>query len=156
MVFDKLQSINRKTAAVCVAALLTGFIAGAGYAWSSNKTSPHYNTAKLASELHYAKVETGRLQCVVLQDKAAMYSAPSGLHGKVIDYLSAGVKLDYIDTVSSQDKDERYAVTEQHLPVRRYLCCRRTEVAVKPRDVFWLMTRNMTLIFLPICCVFLM
>lgn len=47
MVFDKLQSINRKTAAVCVAALLTGFIAGAGYAWSSNKTSPHYNTAKL-------------------------------------------------------------------------------------------------------------
>lgn len=169
MVFDKLQSINRKTAAVCVAALLTGFIAGAGYAWSSNKTSPHYNTAKLTSELHYAKVETGRLQCVVLQDKAAMYSAPSGLHGKVIDYLSAGVKLDYIDTVSSQDKDERYAVTEQQLqfrkfseggilflPVRRYLCCRRTEVAVKPRDVFWLMTRNMTLIFLPICCVFLM
>ena len=169
MVFDKLQSINRKTAAVCVAALLTGFIAGAGYAWSSNKTSPHYNTAKLTSELHYAKVETGRLQCVVLQDKAVMYSAPSGLHGKVIDYLSAGVKLDYIDTVSSQDKDERYAVTEQQLQFRKffgrrhiipagtqYLCCRRTEVAVKPRDVFWLMTRNMTLIFLPICCVFLM
>lgn len=47
MVFDKLQSINRKTAAVCVAALLTGFIAGAGYAWSSNKTSLHYNAAKL-------------------------------------------------------------------------------------------------------------
>ena len=106
MVFDKLQSINRKTAAVCVAALLTGFIAGAGYAWSSNKTSPHYNAAKLTGELHYAKVETGRLQCVVLQDKAAMYSDPSGLHGKVVDYLSAGVKLDYIDTVSSQDKDE--------------------------------------------------
>ena len=120
MVFDKLQSINRKTAAVCVAALLTGFIAGAGYAWSSNKTSPHYNTAKLTSELHYAKVETGRLQCVVLQDKAAMYSAPSGLHGKVIDYLSAGVKLDYIDTVSSQDKDERYAVTEQQLQFRKF------------------------------------
>lgn len=90
MVFDKLQSINRKTAAVCVAALLTGFIAGAGYAWSSNKTSPHYNAAKLTNELHYAKVETGRLQCVVLQDKAAMYSDPSGLHGKVVDYLSAG------------------------------------------------------------------
>ena len=71
MVFDKLQSINRKTAAVCVAALLTGFIAGAGYAWSSNKTSPHYNAVKLTGELHYAKVETGRLQCVVLQDKAA-------------------------------------------------------------------------------------
>ena len=49
MVFDKLQSINRKTAAVCVAALLTGFIAGAGYAWSSNKTSPHYNAAKLTN-----------------------------------------------------------------------------------------------------------
>ena len=73
MVFDKLQSINRKTAAVCVAALLTGFIAGAGYAWSSNKTSPHYNTAKLTSELHYAKVETGRLQCVVLQDRDKYY-----------------------------------------------------------------------------------
>ena len=112
MVFDKLQSINRKTAAVCVAALLTGFIAGAGYAWSSNKTSPHYNAAKLTNELHYAKVETGRLQCVVLQDKAAMYSDPSGLHGKVADYLSAGVKLDYIDTVSSQDKDERWSVPD--------------------------------------------
>ena len=103
-----------------MAALLTGFIAGAGYAWSSNKTSPHYNTAKLTSELHYAKVETGRLQCVVLQDKAAMYSDPSGLHGKVVDYLSAGVKLDYIDTVSSQDKDERYAVTEQQLQFRKF------------------------------------
>ncbi|WP_337423849.1 hypothetical protein [Phascolarctobacterium succinatutens] len=120
MVFDKLQSINRKTSAVCVAALLIGFIAGAGYAWSSNKTSPHYNTAKLTSELHYAKVETGRLQCVVLQDKAAMYSDPSGLHGKVVDYLSAGVKLDYIDTVSSQDKDERYAVTEQQMQFRKF------------------------------------
>ena len=120
MVFDKLQSINRKTAVVCVAALLTGFIAGAGYAWSSNKTSPHYNAAKLTGELHYAKVETGRLQCVVLQDKAAMYSDPSGLHGKVVDYLSAGVKLDYIDTVSSQDKDERYAVTEQQLQFRKF------------------------------------
>lgn len=169
MVFDKLQSINRKTAAVCVAALLTGFIAGAGYAWSSNKTSPHYNTAKLTSELHYAKVETGRLQCVVLQDKAAMYSAPSGLHGKVIDYLSpvlswiiliqfpVRIRMNAMLLRSSSCSSASFSEGGiLFLPVRRYLCCRRTEVAVKPRDVFWLMTRNMTLIFLPICCVFLM
>ena len=36
------------------------------------------------------------------------------------------------------------------------LFCSLTEAAVKLRDVLWLMTRNMTLIFLPICCAFLM
>lgn len=120
MAFNQLQNINRRTAAVCAAALLIGFITGAGYAWSSNKTSPHYNAAKLTSELHYAKVESGRQQCIVQRDKAAMYSDPSGLRGKVIDYLSAGVKVDYVDTVSSQDKDERYAVTEQQLQFRKF------------------------------------
>ena len=120
MAFEQLQNINRKTVAVCVAALVIGFIAGAGYAWSGNKTSPHYNAAKLTSELHYAKVESGRQQCVVQSDKAAMYSDPSGLRGKIIDYLSAGVKVDYVDTVSSQDKDERYAVVEQQLQFRRF------------------------------------
>ena len=98
-----------------------------------------------------------------------MYSDPSGLHGKVVDYLSAGVKLDYIDTVSSQDKDERYAVTEQQMQFRKFfgrrhiipagsqvLILQPDRAAVKLRDVLWLMTRNMTLIFLPICCAFLM
>lgn len=32
MAFNQLQNINRRTAAVCAAALLIGFIAGAGYA----------------------------------------------------------------------------------------------------------------------------
>ena len=106
MVFDKLQSINRKTAAVCVAALLTGFIAGAGYAWSSNKTSPHYNAAKLTNELHYAKVETGRLQEVL---KEVSYRAlPAALVEKVkvdVGEMEIGDTIRVKDLSIAKDKD---------------------------------------------------
>ncbi len=107
-------------ALLCMAALAAGMIAGAGYAWSTGGSSTHYNAAQLTQQLQYAKVEAGRLQCEVLVDKAAMYSDPSALKGRVIEHLSRGVKVDYIETVSSQDKDERYAVTEQQLQFRRF------------------------------------
>ena len=61
------------------------------------------------------------MQCVALHDKVALYNTPSGLNGKIIEYLSQGVKVDYIDTVNSQDKDDSLAIVKQQLKFRRYI-----------------------------------
>ncbi len=106
--------------------VLTGFfviglVAGACYALLSAQgtSGEKYNTAQLTEGLQYAAVEAGRLQCVVLRDKAEMYNIPSSLKGTVIERMSKGVKVDYLDLVSSQDKDDRYAVTTVELQFQR-------------------------------------
>lgn len=106
--------------------VLTGFFviglaAGACYALLSAQgtSGDKYNTAQLTEGLQYAAVEAGRLQCVVLRDKAAMYNIPSSLKGNVIERMSKGIKVDYLDLVSSQDKDDRYAVTTVEMQFQR-------------------------------------
>ena len=44
----------------------------------------------------------------------------SGLEGKVIERMSKGVKVDYLETVSSQDKDESFAITTVELQFQRF------------------------------------
>lgn len=106
--------------------VLTGFFviglaAGACYALltAQGADGEKYDTARLTESLQYAAVEAGRLQCVVLRDKAELYNAPSGLYGNVIERMSKGVKVDYLDLVSSQDKDDRYAITTVELQFQR-------------------------------------
>ena len=60
------------------------------------------------------------MQCVVLLDKAEVYNLPSGLTGKVIERMSKGVPVDYLETVSSQDKDDSYALTTVELQFQRF------------------------------------
>ena len=64
------------------------------------------------------------MQCVVLLDKAELYNLPSGLEGKVIEHMSKGVQVDYLETVSSQDKDDTYAVTTVELQFQRFWSAR--------------------------------
>lgn len=111
---------TKKNFLVWLVALVMGFAAGAGYCWTQ-RSSEHYNTAQLTQKLHYDKVEAGRMQCIVLSDKAELYNLPSTLQGKVIERLSKNVQVDYVDVVSSQDKDERLALTTQQLQFRRWL-----------------------------------
>ena len=102
------------------------FVLGAGAGGCYALVSAHsvktnkYNTAHLTQHLQYAEVEAGRLQCVVLLDKAELYNLPSGLEGKVIEHMSKGVQVDYLETVSSQDKDDTYAVTTVELQFQRF------------------------------------
>ena len=111
---------SKKTLLILFAALLAGIMAGAGYALLTKTTAKGYNAAQLTQGLQYAKVEAGRSQCVVLVDKAAMYNEASALNGKIIERMSKDVRVDYLETVSSQDKDERYAVVAQQLEFRRF------------------------------------
>lgn len=101
---------------------IIGAVAGGCYALlsaNSMKTNK-YNTAQLTQGLQFAEVEAGRLQCVVLQDKAELYNLPSGLNGRVIERMSKGVPVDYLETVSSQDQDDTYAITTVELQFQRF------------------------------------
>ena len=112
----------KASALVLAGFFVLGAVAGSCYALvsaQSIKTSK-YNTAQLTQYLQYAEVEAGRLQCVVLEDKAELYNMPSGLAGTVIDHMSKGVQVDYLETVSSQDKDENYAITTVELQFQRF------------------------------------
>lgn len=111
---------SKKTLLILLIALLAGIVAGAGYALLTKTTAKGYNTAQLTQNLHYTKVEAGRRQCVVLVDKAAMYNEASAMNGKIIERMSKDVHVDYLETVSSLDKDERYAVVAQQLEFRRF------------------------------------
>lgn len=101
-------------------ALLVGIGCGAVYSRVTATVERPYNAAQLTEGLQYTKVEAGRLQCVALQDKVELYNIPSSLNGKVIEYLSKGMKVDYIDTVNSQDKDDSTAIVKQELKFRRF------------------------------------
>ena len=112
-----------KAAALMLAGFfVVGAVAGSCYALvSANSVKANKcNTAQLTQQLQYAEVEAGRLQCIVLQDKAELYNIPSGLEGKVIERMSKGVKVDYLETVSSQDKDESFAITTVELQFQRF------------------------------------
>lgn len=118
--------INKKAAMFMAATLIFGFAAGAGYSWASDGSGTGYDAKQLTEKLTYAKVEAGRLRCLVLTDGAAMYHAPSALSGRIIERMSKGVQVDYLDTVSSQDKDERYALTTEDIQIRRLFSRTRT------------------------------
>ena len=112
-----------KAAALVLAGFFVlGAVAGGCYALviAHSVKSNKYNTAHLTQHLQYAEVEAGRLQCVVLLDKAELFNVPSGLEGKVIEHMSKGVQVDYLETVSSQDKDDTYAVTTVELQFQRF------------------------------------
>ena len=112
-----------KAAALVLAGFFVlGAVAGGCYALVSAHSvkTNKYNTAHLTQHLQYAEVEAGRLQCVVLLDKAELYNLPSGLEGKVIEHMSKGVQVDYLETVYSQDKDDTYAVTTVELQFQRF------------------------------------
>lgn len=112
-----------KAAAMVLAGFFVlGAVAGGVYALVSANSvkTAKYNTAQLTQNLQYAEVEAGRLQCVVLQDKAEVYNKPSGLEGTVIERMSKGVQVDYLETVSSQDKDENFALTTVELQFQRF------------------------------------
>ena len=106
--------------------VLTGFfaigiIAGACHALiSSNSLNvTKYNVGRLTENLRYAEVQEGRLQCVVLTDGAELFNKPSALTGTVIDRMSKGVKVDYVETVSGMDKEDDQAVTTVELQFQR-------------------------------------
>ena len=109
-------------AAVLAGFLILGAVAGGCYALVSAQSmkTNKYNTAQLTQNLQYAEVQAGRLQCVVLEDKAELYNLPSGLTGKVIERMSKGVRVDYLETVSSQDKDDSFAITTVELQFQRF------------------------------------
>lgn len=112
-----------KAAAMVLAGFFVlGVVAGGVYALVSANSvkTAKYNTAQLTQNLQYAEVEAGRLQCVVLKDKAELYNKPSGLEGTVIERMSKGVQVDYLETVSSQDKDENFALTTVELQFQRF------------------------------------
>ena len=109
-------------AAVLAGFFILGAVAGSCYALVSAQSmkTNKYNTAQLTQNLQYAEVEAGRLQCVVLEDKAELYNLPSGLTGKVIERMSKGIRVDYLETVSSQDKDDSFAITTVELQFQRF------------------------------------
>ena len=109
-------------AAVLAGFFILGAMAGGCYALVSAQSmkTNKYNTAQLTQNLQYAEVQAGRLQCVVLEDKAELYNLPSGLTGKVIERMSKGVRVDYLETVSSQDKDDSFAITTVELQFQRF------------------------------------
>ena len=109
-------------AAVLAGFFILGAVAGGCYALVSAQSmkTNKYNTAQLTQNLQYAEVEAGRLQCVVLEDKAELYNLPSGLTGKVIERMSKGIRVDYLETVSSQDKDDSFAITTVELQFQRF------------------------------------
>lgn len=115
-----LKNFFNKTIIYFLLALLVGIGAGAAYSRLTATAERAYNSAELTEGLQYTKVEAGRLQCVALYDKVELYNEPSGLNGKVIEYLSKGMKVDYIDTVNSQDKDANIAIVKQELKFRRF------------------------------------
>ena len=118
-----MEGMELKAAALVLAGFFVlGAVAGGCYALVSAHSvkTNKYNTAHLTQHLQYAEVEAGRLQCVVLLDKAELYNLPSGLEGKVIEHMSKGVQVDYLETVSSQDKDDTYAVTTVELQFQRF------------------------------------
>ena len=102
--------------------LILGLVAGMIFAWIFNDSLnfKQYNLKQLTSDIIYDNVEEGRLQCKVVQDKAPMYNIPSTLYGNIIEHMSQGVYVDYFETVSSQDKDERYAVTAVEMKFQRF------------------------------------
>ena len=109
-------------AAVLAGFFILGAVAGGCYALVSAQSmkTNKYNTAQLTQNLQYAEVQAGRLQCVVLEDKAELYNLPSGLTGKVIERMSKGIRVDYLETVSSQDKDDSFALTTVELQFQRF------------------------------------
>ena len=109
-------------AAVLAGFFILGAVAGGCYALVSAQSmkTNKYNTAQLTQNLQYAEVQAGRLQCVVLEDKAELYNLPSGLTGKVIERMSKGIRVDYLETVSGQDKDDSFAVTTVELQFQRF------------------------------------
>ena len=109
-------------AAVLAGFFILGAVAGGCYALVSAQSmkTNKYNTAQLTQNLQYAEVQAGRLQCVVLEDKAELYNLPSGLTGKVIERMSKGIRVDYLETVSSQDKDDSFAITTVELQFQRF------------------------------------
>ena len=109
-------------AAVLAGFFILGAVAGGCYALVSAQSmkTNKYNTAQLTQNLQYAEVEAGRLQCVVLEDKAELYNLPSGLTGTVIERMSKGIRVDYLETVSSQDKDDSFAITTVELQFQRF------------------------------------
>ena len=109
-------------AAVLAGFFILGVVAGGCYALVSAQSmkTNKYNTAQLTQNLQYAEVQAGRLQCVVLEDKAELYNLPSGLTGKVIERMSKGIRVDYLETVSSQDKDDSFAITTVELQFQRF------------------------------------
>lgn len=115
-----LKNFFNKTILFFLLALLVGIASGAAYSRLTTTAEREYNTAELTEGLQYTKVEAGRLQCVALRDKVGLYNEPSGLKGKVIEYLSKGMKVDYLDTVNSQDKDAGVAIVKQELKFRRF------------------------------------
>lgn len=92
---------------------ILGVLGGFFYIWLNNKPLEltTYNASNLTNNLTFAKVEEGQLKCKVLLDNTAMYNNPSVLEGKVIEHLSKGVNVNYLGTVSSNDKSDKYAVT---------------------------------------------
>ena len=71
-----------KAAALVLAGFFVlGAVAGGCYALVSAHSvkTNKYNTAHLTQHLQYAEVEAGRLQCVVLLDKAELYNLKARL-----------------------------------------------------------------------------
>lgn len=114
------NGVGRRWLLALALALALGFVGGAGYGWLHRTEAQPYDAEQLSHGLIYAQAESGRLQCVVLRDKTQLYNLPSGLEGRVIGYLSRGVKVDYLETVTSQDKDESYAVVAQEMRFQRF------------------------------------
>lgn len=108
-------------ALLLAAFFILGATAGGVYALLSAQSlrTDAYDPARLTRNLHYDAVEAGRLQCVVIQNKAELYNLPSGIEGKVIEYMSGGVAVDYLETVSSMDKEDGFAVTTVELSFQR-------------------------------------
>lgn len=108
-----LDKKNKARIFVLTLFFVVGLLLGGLYTWITNTTveMDTYNADTLTNKLHFAKVQEGSLQCQVLVDKAAVYNQPSGLNGKIVEYMSKGVEVKYLSTVSSMDKDDKYAVT---------------------------------------------
>ncbi len=114
-----LQGLKIKKYHLYIICFLLGIISGVGYSIVMGSNAVPYDEKQLTENIRYAQVESGKLQCTVLVDNASLYSEPSALTGRIIDRMSKGLKVDYLETVSSQDKDERYAVVDRELKFRR-------------------------------------
>ena len=79
-------------AAVLAGFFILGAVAGGCYALVSAQSmkTNKYNTAQLTQNLQYAEVKAGRLQCVVLEDKAELYNLPQDLRARSLSACPKG------------------------------------------------------------------
>ncbi len=113
------QGLKIKRYFVYIICFLLGIVGGFVYSIVMGSNAVPYDEKQITEDIRYARVESGKLQCTVLVDNAALYSEPSVLTGRIIDRMSKGLKVDYLETISSKDKDDRYAVVDRELKFRR-------------------------------------